>query len=71
MVAVYLLVLVFISYISTEKIFEKVGFYFGIGYSVIEIIFASVLLAAVKRMARSYDDALEYGRKKLLLIPNE
>jgi hypothetical protein len=63
---VYVLVLVAVTSISSEKVFAAFGPTFGVIFGFVELALLVLLLFGIHRMFRGYDDALAFGRMKLL-----
>ena len=63
---VYVLVLVAVTSISSEKVFAAFGLTFGVIFGFVELALLVLLLFGIHRMFRGYDKALAFGRMKLL-----
>lgn len=65
---VCLTVLTSIIAISTMKVYLKLGMGFGLAFAIVELTLAALLLLGVRRMFRGYDEALDFGRRNLLIV---
>jgi hypothetical protein len=64
---VYLGVFVAVASISTERVWSAYGWKIGLPLGAVEVALAALLSLGVRRVFHGYDEALDYGRKTLLL----
>ncbi len=63
---VYVAVLVAMTGISSDRTIKAFGPAYGMASGIVDFGLAVLLILGFRRMFRGYDDALTYGRKKLL-----
>ena len=63
---VYVVVLIAVASISSEKVFAAFGSTFGVIFGFSELALLGLMLCGIRRMFRGYDEALAFGRMKLL-----